>query len=72
VLKELELNPSEPQEKVDLKLPFYSKFGSSSRTPHEHIRKHNRTVELSGFCPKCRRANGAFEVAIILKSQLTN
>jgi len=36
-------------------------LGRSSRTPHEHIKKHNRSVESSGFCPACRRVKSKLE-----------
>lgn len=36
----------------------------SSRTPHEHIGAHNKSVERSGFCASCKRAKGQYFTAI--------
>ena len=36
----------------------------SSATPVSHIRKHNRAVERSGFCPACRRVKSPYEKEI--------
>lgn len=38
-----------------------AKLGRSSRTPHEHIqRKHNASVERSGFCAPCKRVGSIY------------
>lgn len=44
------------------------KLVRSSRTPHKHINKHNRSVEASGFCPSCRRVKSPFENKIAQRS----
>jgi len=36
-------------------------LGRSSRTPLVQIKKHNKAVERSGFCPGCRRAKSKYE-----------
>jgi hypothetical protein len=33
----------------------------SSKTISDHIYFHNRAIERSGFCPRCKRASGAYE-----------
>lgn len=37
------------------------KLGRSSRTPKQHIDKHNRSVQRSGFCAACRRVGSPFQ-----------
>ena len=37
-------------------------FKRSSRTPLLYIKKHNRAVGRSGFCPICRRARIVLKV----------
>ena len=44
------------------------RLGRSSRTPHQHIKKHNRAVEASGFCPACRRIKSPFETKAAKRS----
>ena len=39
----------------------------SSATPVSHIRKHNRAVERSGFCPACRRVKSKYENEIAVR-----
>jgi len=43
-------------------------FKRSSRTPLLHIRKHNRAVERSEFCPACRRIKSIYESEILQKN----
>jgi len=33
----------------------------STKTPHSHIKRHNKAVERSGFCPTCRRVKSKYE-----------
>lgn len=40
------------------------KLKRSSRTPKEHIDKHNRAVERSGFCPACKRGSSSLQNSI--------
>ena len=35
-------------------------MGRSSKTISDHLRFHNRAVELHHFCPRCKRANGIY------------
>ena len=34
------------------------KLGRSTKTPHEHVKRHNNSVNRSGFCALCRRVGG--------------
>ncbi len=43
------------------------RLGRSSRTPHEHIKQHNKDFERSGFCPACRRVRSKLESQIAQK-----
>lgn len=45
------------------------KLGRSTRTPHEHVNKHNKAVKRSGFCPMCRRAGGDYENEVVSRSK---
>ena len=36
------------------------KLHRSSRTPLEHIHKHNNAVKRSGFCAACKRAGSPY------------
>lgn len=40
------------------------RLGRSSRTPHKHIKQHNKAVKRNGFCPACRRVKSLFEKKI--------
>jgi hypothetical protein len=42
-------------------------LGRSSRTPLVQIRKHNKAVERSGFCPVCRRVRSKCESQLAFK-----
>ncbi len=44
------------------------RLGRSSRTPHEHVKQHNKAVERSGFCPSCRRAKSPFETEVAART----
>jgi hypothetical protein len=45
------------------------RLGRSSRTPHEHIKQHNKAVEHSGFCPSCRRTKSPFETEVATRKR---
>jgi hypothetical protein len=36
------------------------RLGRSTKSLHDHIHKHNGSVDRSGFCPTCRRTGGNF------------
>lgn len=44
------------------------KLKRSSRTPHKHVKQHNRAVESSGFCPSCRRVKSKYESVQAIRS----
>jgi hypothetical protein len=46
------------------------KLGRSSRTPLEAVKRHNRLVESSGFCPVCRRVGGDYEKRLVTKNSM--
>lgn len=39
----------------------------SSRTPYQHIRKHNKAVEHTGVCQICGRVKSEFEKKIAVR-----
>ena len=39
----------------------------SSRTPHKHIKQHNKAVGRSGFCPACRRVKSKYEGEVAVR-----
>lgn len=46
-------------------------LGRSTRTPKQHIDKHNAAVQRSGFCPICRRVGSSLQdkIATRMKSE---
>lgn len=42
-------------------------LGRSSRTPLVQIKRHNKAVDRSGFCPTCRRVRGNYQSQLIQK-----
>jgi len=42
------------------------RLGRSTRTPLEHIRKHDDAVRRSGFCPACRRVRSPLESVVAM------
>ena len=45
------------------------KLGRSTRTPMEHIHRHNNAVHRSGFCPACKRAGSSYQGKTAEKSR---
>lgn len=43
------------------------KLKRSTRTPHKHIKRHNRAVERSSFCPACRRVKSKYDGAMAVR-----
>jgi hypothetical protein len=42
----------------------------STRTPVEHIKSHNESVERSGFCPLCKRVGTQYHNKLVSKGKL--
>lgn len=45
------------------------KLGRSTRTPYEHVHRHNRAVKRSGFCAICKRAGGPYVNDAVTKTK---
>ena len=48
------------EEGVGMKM-IAEKLGRPTRTPMEHIHRHNNAVRRSGFCPACKRAGSSHQ-----------
>ena len=45
-------------------------LGRSTRTPKQHIDKHNSAIQRSGFCPICKRVGSEFQNKPAIRSKI--
>jgi len=50
---------------------IHEKLKRSTRTVSVHINKHNRSIQRSGFCPFCRRAESKYAETLIKRGKAT-
>ena len=44
---------------------IHEQLGRSTKSLHDHVKKHNAAVERSGFCANCRRATGEYSNKVV-------